>query len=257
MAECEDQLRTGNRVDSDAPYLNVFLSGLLGSVGRFDEAGELTRLAYTHDPYDEFKIRDMLRMFEFEGEKDEARELYQKGVRWFPGYKPMFFRNRLYGLIERADFPAMQRLEQEIGVKDLIPGYTSSSVLVAAVKAKSIAAARRACPDTEAFLLTLRCMLVLSSLGDQDGAYAIADKLYLRRVGRTPAETERIWLDDPERSGGTEFITSPAAAPMRRDPRYLQLAERTGLLAYWRTGRAPDFCRKKPEPICRTLLKRG
>jgi hypothetical protein len=42
---------------------------------------------------------------------------------------------------------------------------------------------------------------------------------------------------------------------MRRDPRFLALAERTGLLAYWRTGRAPDFCQQKPEAVCRELMK--
>jgi hypothetical protein len=43
---------------------------------------------------------------------------------------------------------------------------------------------------------------------------------------------------------------------MRRDPRYLALAERTGLLAYWRSGRLPDFCRKQPEQICAQLMRR-
>jgi len=80
--------------------------------------------------------------------------------------------------------------------------------------------------------------------------------MYPRRIGRTPAETERIWLDEPEGGGPASFITSSAAAPMRRDPRYLQLAERTGLLAYWRSGRPPDFCRRHPEPVCKQLFKR-
>ena len=35
-----------------------------------------------------------------------------------------------------------------------------------------------------------------------------------------------------------------------------ELAQRVGLLDYWRSGRAPDFCRKQPEPICAQLLKR-
>jgi hypothetical protein len=100
-------------------------------------------------------------------------------------------------------------------------------------------------------------MIAFAAVGDLDGAYAVADKLYPRRVGRTPAETERIWLDDPDGAGPGQFITSPGAAPMRRDPRYLQLAERTGLLAYWRGGRIPDFCRKQPEAICSQLLKRS
>jgi hypothetical protein len=98
-------------------------------------------------------------------------------------------------------------------------------------------------------------MLTLGNLGDLDAAYAIANKLYPRRLGSTPEETERIWLDQPYVSV-PELITSPAAAAMRRDPRYAQLAQRTGLLAYWRSGRLPDFCRKQPEPICLQLLKR-
>jgi TolB-like protein len=254
---CEDRLRAARRVDPDAPWLNTFLSHLLRGVGRADEAMDLARLSYTHDVYVPQKIAWMLRMFEYAGESDEARKLHQQGARWWPEYKPMFFRNRLFGLIDRGDLDAIQQLEREVGVTKLMPSYQDSAALVSALKSKSIVGARQACPATASELLNLRCMLALASLGDQDGAYAIADKLYPRRVGRTPAETERIWLDEPDGAGGLEFVTSPAAAPMRRDPRYLQLAERVGLLAYWRSGRPPDFCRKQHEPICAQLLKRN
>ena len=53
------------------------------------------------------------------------------------------------------------------------------------------------------------------------------------------------------------LLTSPAAAPLRRDPRYISLVERVGLRDYWRSGRLPDFCRKQPEPLCANLLKRN
>lgn len=257
MAECENRLRAGRRIDPDAPFLNTFLSHLLRGVGRFDESMDLAGLAHAHDVYVPTKIAWMLKSFEYAGESDAARQLYQQAARWWPEYKPMFFGNRLYGLIERGDFEAMQRLEQEIGSKDLPTGYSTSGDLVAALKAKSVAAARRTCPNTNDFLLNSRCMIALATLGDQDSAYAITDRLYPRRVGRTPAETERIWLNDPDGAGGLEFITSPAAAALRRDPRYLPLAQRVGLLDYWRSGRAPDFCRKQPEPICARLSKRN
>ena len=253
--ECEDRLRQGRRIDPDAPFLNTFLSHLLRSVGRFDEAAELARLAHTHDVYVPTKIAWMLKTLEYAGERAEARELYQQGARWWPEYKPMFFQNRLFGLIDRGDFEAVLRLEQEITTKDLPPDYQKSDALAAAVKARSSVALKRACPDADGFLLGLRCMIASTMLGDQDSAYAIANKLYPRRVGRTPAETERIWLDDPSGVAPLEFVTSPAAAPMRRDPRYLQLAQRVGLLDYWRGGRTPDFCRKQPEPICSQLRK--
>ena len=256
--ECEDRLREGRRVDPDAPFLNNFLSQLLRTVGRLDEAVELTRLSHAHDPYVPTKIGWMLRMHEYVGESREAREHYQEAVRWWPEYKPLLFWNRLAGLLARGDFEAIGRLEQEVGPKGLPPDYYDSRGLVAAVKSKSAAGVSRVCADADAdaYMLKARCVVAFAKVGDQDGAYSLADKFYPRRVGRTPAETERIWLDDPGGSAPLEFITSPAAAPLRRDPRYMALAQRTGLLAYWRSGRAPDFCRKQPEPICAQLLKR-
>jgi len=255
MAECEDRLRAARRIDPDAPFLNTFLSHLLRSVGRFDESSDLARLSQTHDIYLPQKIMWLLRSLEYSGEHDEAQRLYQQGARWWPDYKPLMFRNRVFGLMDRGDFAAVQRLEREENAAKLWPGWASTGPLVAALDSKSIAAAKQACPSTAGFVLKFRCMLVLARLGDEDGAYAIADQLYPRRIGRTRAETERIWLDDPD-GPDPEFITSPAAAPMRRDARYIALAERLGLLAYWRTGRPPDFCRQEPEPICPQLLKR-
>ena len=254
--QCENRLRVGRQADPDAPFLNTFLSHLLRNVGRFDESAALARLAHTHDVYVPTKIAWMLKTLAYSGEDEEARRLNQQAGRWWPEYKDMFFRNRMYGLLERGDFGAIKRLEEEVGARSAQSGYRDSVALVAALKSKSIAALREACADSDNFSLNLRCMIASGSLGDLDSAYAIADKLYPRRVGRTPAETEQIWLDDPEGQGPTPFITSPAAAPMRRDRRYLQLAERLGLLAYWRSGRTPDFCRKNPEPICAQLQKR-
>jgi hypothetical protein len=193
-------------------------------------------------------------VLEYSGDRDEAHDLYEQGVRWWPEFKPLLLRNRVFGLIDRGDFGALQQLEQTEGATKLMPGYSETGPLAAALKSKSLAAARQACPSTAKQLLKVRCMIVLAMLGDEDAAYAVADELYPRRVGRTPAETERIWLDDPDDAGDPEFISSPSAAAMRRDPRYLQLVQRIGLLDYWRSGRPPDFCRKNPEPVCPQLL---
>jgi hypothetical protein len=255
-AECEDRLRAGKRVDPDAPFLNTFLAHLVRGVGRFRESLELTRLSYTHDPYVPTKIAWMLGRLEWAGSRDEAQELYQQGARWWPEYKEMFFRNRMFGILDRGDFEAGRRLEEEVGSEPLPRDYRDSSALITAVRSKSRAAVTRACDGADGLIVVVRCMLAFTTVGDQDRAFALADKLYPARVGRTPAETERIWLDNPDTSP-LEFITSSAAAPMRRDPRYLELAQRTGLLAYWRTGRLPDFCGKQPEPICAILSKRS
>ena len=256
ITECEDWLRAGRQVDPDAPFLNTFLSHWMRDVGRFNESADLARLAHSHDIYFPTKIGWMLKTLEYSGDSDGARDLYQKGVRWWPQAKPMLFRNRLFGLMDRGDFDAMRRLEEEVGPDAFPNGYVRTDALASAVKSKSVPALKRACPENANYVLALRCMLAFSALGDQDSAYAIAGKYYPRRVGRNAADTERIWLEDPEGVGQLEFVTSPFAAPMRRDPRYLTLAQRTGLLAYWRTGRLPDFCRKQPEPFCARLRRR-
>jgi hypothetical protein len=99
------------------------------------------------------------------------------------------------------------------------------------------------------------CMLAFAQLGDLNRAYALADQLYPARVARSAAEEEQAWLAEPN-STPLNLITSRVGAPFRRDPRYLALAQRVGLLAYWRSGKLPDFCRSQPEPVC-ARLKRG
>ena len=256
LAECERKLRDGRRVDPDAPFLNTFLSHLLRNVGRFEESGDLARLAHAHDPFVPSKIGWQLKSIEYDGDRDAARQLYQKSIGWWPEFQGMYFRNRSFGLLDRADFAGIRQLELEIGPKETPPGYRDSTALLAALKSRSAVAAKQACQGTDALLVNTRCMLALATLGDLDGAYAIADKLYPRRVGRNDAETEQIWLDEPDGTAPLEFVTSPASAPLRRDLRYLALAERVGLLAYWRSGPLPDFCRINPEPICPRLRHR-
>jgi tetratricopeptide (TPR) repeat protein len=46
------------------------------------------------------------------------------------------------------------------------------------------------------------------------------------------------------------FMFDPEAAPLRRDPRFMALAARFGLVDYWRrTGNWPDFCRDPGLPF--------
>ena len=250
--ECEDHLRAGMRIDSDAPFVTFFLSALLSNVGRIDEAFDQARQSHVHDPYMPEKIARMIHMLEVTGDSEAATSLYRDGTRWWPEF-PGLFRARASGITERGDFEALLRFEREAGAEHQ-SGYQASSAFVAALKNKSTTGLKPDCANGGWFF-QVRCVMVLAKLGDLDAAFALADPLYPGRVGRNPAEQERIWLDKPSVIS-LEFITSPAAAPLRRDPRYLALAQRTGLLEYWRSGRAPDFCRKQPEPICAQLLKR-
>ena len=254
--QCEDRLRAARRIDPNSPFVDAFLSGLLRAVGRLNEADDLAQLSYARDPYVPTKIGWMLRSLESRGERDEAEALYRQGVRWWPEFRANYFENRLLSLLERGDWESIRGLEQGVPPDARPRDYADSTALYAALKSKSSAAAKAACPEGDDYLLNLRCLIAAASLGDMDSAFALADRLYPNRVGSTPAETENIWLNAPDAMADIELITSPAAAPLRADPRYLALAKRVGLLDYWRSGRSPDFCRKKPEPVCTKLLKR-
>ena len=69
--------------------------------------------------------------------------------------------------------------------------------------------------------------MMLSAMGFLDDAFAVAQGL----------------KDAPPLPIATGAIYAPPTAPMRRDPRFMQLAAKLGLVNYWRTtGHWPDFC---------------
>lgn len=260
MIECEDRLRTEISANRDEPFTRHFLSVLLNDVGRDDESLEMARRSLAEDQYEPGKIALLLRMLEATGNIREAASLYRQSERWWPR-SPDLFWPRVTGITERGDFPALERFVQEVGPAGLpagLPeGYRPMPDLMAAMKAHSPAGARKACtrvPTTDTVAVT-GCILVLARLRDLDGAFAFAGRFYPRRVGRTAAEEQVLWLKEPWATP-TFALTSSAAAPLRRDPRFLALSERVGLLAYWRSGRAPDFCTKAHEPVCRAIYPR-
>jgi hypothetical protein len=76
----------------------------------------------------------------------------------------------------------------------------------------------------------------LSVLGFTDDAFAVAQRF-------TPRKVE-----------DSAFLFFTLTAPLRRDPRFMQLAARIRLVDYWRTsGHWPDFCSEPGLPYdCRS-----
>ena len=252
--ECEDHLRAGMRAAPDSAFVGAFLSMLLNDVGRITEAAELASLSLAHDQYMSTKIARTLLTLESTGETEKADALYRRTADWWP-HDEAIFENRRAGMAERGDFEAVQRFEREAGGADQ-PTQESIAAVASAVKAHSVRAGREACARPADDFTKVLCMLALARLGDLDASFALADQLYPSRRGRTPAEEERIWLGEPYFMSSA-FVAARAAAPLRRDPRYLVLAQRVGLLEYWRSGRLPDFCQPPhPEPICAQLRAR-
>lgn len=90
---------------------------------------------------------------------------------------------------------------------------------------------------------SINALLILGGLGEVDRAFDIAEAYYLEEgplmasVRWTPGQFGLA--DQHRRKTHTLFV--PATAPMRSDPRFARLSERTGLSAYWRDrGVRPD-----------------
>lgn len=255
IAECEDRLRAGKRIDPDAPFVDTFLSGTLRQAGRFAEAFELTRINYAQDPYVPTKIGYVLQAYEFGNEQQQAEELFTKAMGWWPEFEGSFIIHRAMGKFARSDFDGLAQLLKAASKIDAPPYVRDYSRLVSAAREKSASRARAACTEPFSGSFAAFCAIVLAQLGDVDRAFALIDRVYPRRLGSTPAETERIWLDQPD-TVPVSILSFPAAAALRRDPRFLAVAQRLGLLAYWRSGRLPDFCKPPGEPVCAQFRRR-
>lgn len=251
---CEDRLRAGMRADPDAPFVDWFLADRLKDVGRFREALELATQSLAHDPFVPTKIGLTLRMLDALGNTVEAEKLYQSGNQSWLNKTDIFY-DRVSGMMDRGDLDAVVRFEDAVGRANWPNGYQSAAPLAAAVRSNSAEETRRACAEYDPLSLNaIMCVAALARVGDLDSAFAFAARIYPPRVGRTPQEEDRIWLDSPF-VAGTEYIVSPSTAPLRRDQRYLELAQQVGLLSYWRNGRLPDFCRPPAEPVCSALKR--
>jgi hypothetical protein len=248
MIECDANLRHALEVDSRSSSVPGFLSFLLHDAGMTSESLQLARQSLANDPYRPPKMRQMLRMLELSGDSSDAEQLYQTATRLWPDQDGMRG-NRFAGMAERGNYAGMAALAAP-ALGGPIVDPAAFNALLAAQRQHDRTGAERACGTRGISDFTLAiCMNILADLGDRDRAFAIAMDLYPASQAPAGEDQDRFWLDHPSRIG-TGFLTGPAGKSMRADPRFLPLADKLGLLPYWRSGRMPDFCTKDHEPVC-------
>ena len=234
-AERERLLRKALSADPDWPHANGFLGILLGEVGRLQEAAAYTQRASAANPLNpdlgwSAQSADALSAA---GRNDDADRVVAQLVRLWPADQDVW--NARLSVAENAGRwdqasalmrdPARPRFYQSSDVADF-------ELLFRAAKSRSpaqVAASRRVeikkAKKTPALINP--SIIGLSILGDVDDAFDLAS---------SPAA--KAFADGPY---ATLFL--PPTLPMRRDPRFMALAARLGLVDYWtRTGKWPDFC---------------
>jgi DNA-binding winged helix-turn-helix (wHTH) protein/TolB-like protein/tetratricopeptide (TPR) repeat protein len=214
---------------------------ILLATGRLGEALPYFQRASSLDPLSPVKAADLIYAYDMAGATGAAQELMgQTLARWpaDPGLRAMrLHRLTFFGSSEAArallatpaDLPANLAPEATVAWRRYIsatPARTRAAAL----------SVDRAAEDGALGLST--SVLMLARLHDLDHAFAQAEKL------ADEADTY------------PQFLFEPAAAPLRRDPRFMRLAARFGLPAYWRgTGRWPDFCADPHAELdCRAAL---
>lgn len=264
-AQCEDLLRQGLAADPRSPWLPTYLAVFLSEAGRLKEAGPLRAAAYAADRFQPAKAGYHLYQLELWGRthRPETEPLLRAADLYWPG-DPAFVELRFMGLVAAGEVAEAERLLNDPVAGPIIepPGREQPiRAILGAWRTRTLAAvarARRECgPDwLPRNIAVAACLNGLAAVGDLDGAFAMAERVYPDRRPRNGTEAED-WFLKTGGSGYTRgYLFGDAAAPLRADRRFIGLAERTGLLAYWRARRPPDFCAREQAPVC-ALLRAG
>ena len=252
MTECDLRLRHSMRVDPGSSFAPGLLSNLLYNAGSIDDAVKLADVSRANDPYKPAKLARMVRMLEATGRSTEAERLYQAATRWWPGNQRIT-PSRFFGMVEGRNYRGLERLLSASRDEPLPIDRAVAVDVLGGLRERDATRASRACVGDALRRLTLAlCMTSLAELGDFDGAFAQAKKLYPALRAVPGSDPELVWLNDPE-GYYTAVLSGQAAKALRTDPRYMVIAHKLGLLAYWRSGRIPSFCTKAREPICEKI----
>ena len=210
---------------------NAALGRLLIDAGRPREAAHYVQRATTLDPLSATKAVIAVAGLETSGRLAEAKLLLDDCVRSWPHDGAVRLYERYFRILygppdearamidsREAPFPfpdsakeALLSFVAEHSTRDSDTRALASRQLIGAVTSHELDP-RLAVP-------------ALASLGEVDAALSLAEQ----------------YLAD-ERAE-TTFLFAPATAALRMDPRFMSLADRAGLSAYWRSsGKWPDFC---------------
>lgn len=232
FAKREDYFRKALAVNPSWPHANGFLGNVMADTGRLKDAASLYQRAASVNPQSTDWASAAAGGLVNIGETKQAdEELTRLSQLWpddpenFVGEFESLIAQKRWGdalkLLDRADhFPST-----------LSPSWTAGWRKILSVLKSDNPAARNAVRQD---LLTSgsadpeHVIRFLALLGFTDDAFSIA---------------QRDLRVDSSADDSSQFLFQPETGPLRRDPRFMKLAARFGLVDYWRaTGNWADFC---------------
>jgi DNA-binding winged helix-turn-helix (wHTH) protein/TolB-like protein len=255
----EALLQQGLAIRPDSQSVTTALIDFYLETGRFHEAAALAESNYSRHPYTLDPLMRAIYIRLWLGDAQAAKPLIREGERDFPGN--VWFPARLFEATAFGAAPEKTAaLLQDPAAAPLLQaqGEQESYRHIAAALGGSAADAEAAAADC----LQVRgrplefkrlCFVALVRLDRSGDAFRLMDRLFQDMRGSNEDEILHRFLSTlPFR---TAYLMIPAAAPLRRDPRFRAVVERLGLLQYWKeSGQPPDFCASEKAPVC-ALLK--
>jgi DNA-binding winged helix-turn-helix (wHTH) protein/TolB-like protein len=221
---------------------------LLRAVGRLRESLPYTQRSQALDPLSATKVENLVLTYSWLGETGEAEQELERGLTRWPKHPDILDARLNFLAFYGPPGQAFAMLDDRAGRP---PSMTPSGIAAwrAFVQARST-------PGAAEIASAARAVSRAMEAGALDDATAA---LMLARLGRLDAAFAAAGAVATQPRANPEFLFSPPAAPIRRDPRFWPLAARFGLVDYWRTtGKRPDFCSgPHPEADCRALAGRA
>jgi len=221
---------------------------LLSNVGRLREALSFQLIAQATDKWGAPKTAKVARIYADVGNMPAARKWIAQAAQRWPNHTAV----RQYRL-SIAGFYESPRVARTI--LDEIAASASSDSATMGVWRRFIDARASPSPGT-----TADAVKAIMAAGDAGTISPEIEVMMLASLGQTKlaigAANAALDLRQPLEP---RFLFIPATSEIRRDPGFVNLAERLGLIDYWRgSGKRPDFCiDHRAEAECTAELRRA
>jgi TolB-like protein/tetratricopeptide (TPR) repeat protein len=230
----------------DTARLNHREADLLGQVGRYNESVQFERRAVVLDPLNEYLNESLIGVISAGGRLAESRALLSRAQRTWPANDGL--RVVRIGFEARIGDPALAlKLLDDPATRPTEWEGPTVEKWRRFIKVRQSA-------DPAARAAYAREILANLKAGRTEVNHAMRD---LVTAGATDAAFEAAMFSGPQDVLDPEVLFRAAAEPMRRDPRFMPLAARLGLVDFWeRSGKWPDYCEAPDRPYdCRAVAK--
>ncbi|HLZ83392.1 MAG TPA: winged helix-turn-helix domain-containing protein, partial [Caulobacteraceae bacterium] len=238
-------LARGLSFKPDSPDLLGRKSYLLEQVGRMDEAVIAARRAMELDPLSPERTMEAAKVMAFDGDLSSARALAERALRLWPDLPDLWW-GRL--AIEAREGDTRQALKLLDGPPGPPAGPKNNPYWLNHWRGVILARQTRDPARIAAVVADRKYAMVHSKTAI---GFSILD---LEMIGATDAAFAVLNASRDLSGFPLDELFRSESEPMLRDPRFMPLAARLGLVDYWRsTDRWPDFCREPLHPYdCRT-----